>query len=37
MSLENQEKNIGFIYFMTERDLFGYTCGPYVKIGLVIR
>ena len=35
MSLENQEKNIGFIYFMTERDLFGYPCGPYVKIGLV--
>ena len=28
-------KNIGFIYFMTERDLFGYPCGPYVKIGLV--
>ena len=27
--------NIGFIYFMTERDLFGYPCGPYVKIGLV--
>ncbi len=26
---------IGFIYFMTERDLFGYPCGPYVKIGLV--
>ena len=24
-----------FIYFMTERDLFGYPCGPYVKIGLV--
>ena len=20
---------------MTERDLFGYPCGPYVKIGLV--
>ena len=35
MSLENQEKNIGFVYFMTERDLFGYPCGPYVKIGLV--
>ena len=29
------KKNIGFIYFMTERDLFGYPCGPYVKIGLV--
>ena len=29
------DKNIGFIYFMTERDLFGYPCGPYVKIGLV--
>ena len=28
-------RNIGFIYFMTERDLFGYPCGPYVKIGLV--
>ena len=28
-------QNIGFIYFMTERDLFGYPCGPYVKIGLV--
>ena len=27
--------NIGYIYFMTERDLFGYQCGPYVKIGLV--
>ena len=35
MSLGNQEKNIGFVYFMTERDLFGYPCGPYVKIGLV--
>jgi len=35
MNLENQEKNIGFVYFMTERDLFGYPCGPYVKIGLV--
>ena len=35
MSLENQEKKIGFVYFMTERDLFGYPCGPYVKIGLV--
>ena len=35
MSLENQEKNIGFVYFMTERDLFGYPCGPYVKVGLV--
>jgi len=33
---QNQiNKNIGFIYFMTERDLFGYPCGPYVKIGLV--
>ena len=30
-----QQKEIGFIYFMTERDLFGYPCGPYVKIGLV--
>ena len=29
------QKNIGFIYFMTEKDLFGYPCGPYVKIGLV--
>ena len=29
------DQNIGFIYFMTERDLFGYPCGPYVKIGLV--
>ena len=29
------KKNLGFIYFMTERDLFGYPCGPYVKIGLV--
>ena len=29
------KKNIGFIYFMTEKDLFGYPCGPYVKIGLV--
>ena len=28
-------KHIGYIYFMTERDLFGYPCGPYVKIGLV--
>ena len=28
-------QNIGYIYFMTERDLFGYQCGPYVKIGLV--
>ena len=28
-------ENIGFIYFMTVRDLFGYPCGPYVKIGLV--
>jgi len=34
--IKNQtNKNIGFIYFMTERDLFGYPCGPYVKIGLV--
>ena len=33
---QNQiHKNIGYIYFMTERDLFGYPCGPYVKIGLV--
>ena len=34
----NQDKvnsSLGFIYFMTERDLFGYPCGPYVKIGLV--
>ena len=29
------KQTIGFIYFMTERDLFGYPCGPYVKIGLV--
>ena len=29
------DQNIGFIYFMTEKDLFGYACGPYVKIGLV--
>ena len=29
------KQSIGFIYFMTERDLFGYPCGPYVKIGLV--
>ena len=28
-------QKIGFIYFMTERDFFGYPCGPYVKIGLV--
>lgn len=28
-------QKFGFIYFMTERDLFGYPCGPYVKIGLV--
>jgi len=28
-------KTIGFIYFMTERDLFGYPCGPFLKIGLV--
>ena len=33
MTTSNQ--NIGFIYFMTERDLFGYPCGSYVKIGLV--
>ncbi len=32
---KNHLLNIGFIYFMTERDLFGYPCGPYVKIGLV--
>jgi len=27
----NQDKvnsSLGFIYFMTERDLFGYPCGP---------
>ena len=29
------KQNKSFIYFMTERDLFGYPCGPYVKIGLV--
>ena len=29
------KNNIGFIYFITERDLFGYPCGRYVKIGLV--
>ena len=28
-------KNNSFIYFMTERDLFRYPCGPYVKISLV--
>ena len=28
-------QKIGFIYFMTERDFFGYPCCPYVKIGLV--
>ena len=34
--LNNYPKiNFGYIYFMTERDLFGYPCGPYVKIGLV--
>ena len=27
--------NNSFIYFMTESDLFGYPCGPYVKIDLV--
>ena len=35
MNKDNNYSNIGFIYFMTERDLFGYPCGPYVKIGLV--
>jgi len=35
MNPVNQAKNIGFVYFMTERDLFGYPCGPYVKIGRV--
>ena len=37
MDLKNSDlkQNIGFIYFMTERDLYGYPCGPYVKIGLV--
>lgn len=25
----------GTVYFMVEKDLFGYECGPYVKIGLV--
>ena len=37
MEINNNQinKNVGFIYFMTERDLFGYPCGPYVKIGLV--
>ena len=27
--------NKGSVYFMVEKDLFGYDCGPYVKIGLV--
>ena len=29
------EKTFGYIYFMTEIDLFGYPSGSYVKIGLV--
>ena len=30
-----QTNNIGFIYFMIERNFFGYPSGLYVKIGLV--
>ena len=33
--IDSIPRNIGTIYFMTERDLFGYECAPYVKIGLV--
>mgnify|MGYP001998070684 FL=1 len=33
--MTDSNTNFGFIYFMTERDLFGYQCGSYVKIGLV--
>ena len=35
LSKDKVNSSVGFIYFMTERDLFGYQCGPYVKIGLV--
>ena len=29
------KNNIGYVYFMTEKDLFGNPSGPYVKIGRV--
>ena len=35
MSYLKHEKTFGYIYFMTEIDLFGYPSGSYVKIGLV--
>ena len=31
----NSKNNIGYVYFMTEKDLFGNPSGPYVKIGRV--
>ena len=31
----NYKNNIGYVYFMTEKDLFGNPSGPYVKIGRV--
>lgn len=35
MTYLKPEKTFGYIYFMTEIDLFGYPSGSYVKIGLV--
>ena len=30
--IKDQSNNISFIYFMTERDLFGYPYCPYVRL-----